>query len=62
MDEEYAAELVSALPTEAVIRIVDEMEPNEAADLLSEIHPDQVQVVLAGLEDPEGAASAAAPG
>lgn len=53
MDEEEAAELVAALPTEAVIRIVDEMEPDEAADLLGDIHPEQAQEVLAGLEDPE---------
>lgn len=53
MDEEEAAELVASLPTEAVIRIVDEMEPDEAADLLGDIHPDQAQMVLAGLEDPD---------
>jgi magnesium transporter len=53
LDDEAAAELVAALPTEAVIRIVDEMEPDEAADLLGDIHPQQAEVVLAGLEDPE---------
>ncbi len=53
MDEEEAAELVATLPTEAVIRIVDEMEPDEAADLLGDLHPDQAQAVLAGLEDPD---------
>ena len=53
MDNEEAAELVAALSTEAIIRIVDEMEPDEAADLLGDIHPQQAQEVLAGLEDPE---------
>jgi magnesium transporter len=53
LDEETAAELVSALPTPTVIRIVDQMEPDEAADLLGDIHPQQAEVVLAGLEDPE---------
>ncbi|HEM60989.1 MAG TPA: magnesium transporter [Chloroflexi bacterium] len=51
LHDEEAAELVKALPTDAVIRIVDEMEPDEAADLLGDLHPDQAQVVLAGLED-----------
>jgi Mg/Co/Ni transporter MgtE len=45
-------ELVAALPTETVIRMVDKMEPDEAADLLGDIHPEQVQAVLVGLEDP----------
>ncbi len=36
-----------------IIRIVDEMEPDEAADLLGDINPEQAQVVLAGLEDPD---------
>jgi magnesium transporter len=53
MDEEEAAELVAALPTDTIIRIVDEMEPDEAADLLGDIHPEQAQAVLAGLEDPD---------
>jgi magnesium transporter len=53
LDDEEAAELVAALPTETIIRIVDEMEPDEAADLLGDIHPEQAQAVLAGLEDPD---------
>ena len=53
LDEEAAAELAAVLPTEALIRIVDEMEPDEAADLLGDIHPEQAQLVLEGLEDPE---------
>lgn len=53
LDDEEAAELVSALPMETVIRIVDKMEPDKAADLLGDIHPQQAQTVLAGLEDPD---------
>ncbi|UCC86417.1 MAG: magnesium transporter [Anaerolineales bacterium] len=53
LDEEEAAELVAALSTEAIIRIVDEMEPDEAADLLGDIHPEQAQADLAGLEEPD---------
>jgi magnesium transporter len=53
LDDEEAAELVASLSTEAIIRIVDEMEPDEAADLLGDIHPDQAQAVLAGLEEPD---------
>ncbi len=53
LDDEAAAELVAALSAEAVIRIVDQMEPDEAADLLGDIHPQQAEVVLAGLEDPD---------
>lgn len=53
LDDEEAAELVAALSTETIIRIVDEMEPDEAADLLGDIHPEQAQAVLAGLEDPD---------
>jgi len=53
LDDEAAAELISALPSEAVIRIVDQMQPDKAADLLGDIHPQQAEIVLAGLEDPE---------
>jgi magnesium transporter len=44
---------VATLPTDALIRIVDKMEPDEAADLLGDIHPQRAQAVLAGLEDPD---------
>jgi magnesium transporter len=53
LDDEAAAELVAVLPTADVIRIVDQMEPDKAADLLGDIHPQQAEVVLAGMEDPE---------
>jgi Mg/Co/Ni transporter MgtE len=53
LEDGEAAEIVAALPTETVVRIVDEMEPDEAADLLGDIHPAQAEMVLAGLEDPD---------
>ncbi len=53
LEDEEVAELAEVLPVEALIRIVDEMEPDEAADLLGDLPHEQVQVVLAGLEDPD---------
>jgi magnesium transporter len=53
LDDEEAVELLVALPTATAIRIMDEMEPDEAADLLSGLEPEQAQVMLAGLEDPD---------
>ena len=53
LEDEEAARLVGNLPPDTAIRIVEEMEPDEVADLLSEIQPQQVQTILAGLEDPE---------
>lgn len=39
LDDEEAAELMAALPVETIIRTVDEMAPDEAADLLAEMEP-----------------------
>jgi magnesium transporter len=41
------------LPAATVIPIVDEMEPDEAADLLGDIEPEHAQAILAGLDDPD---------
>jgi len=41
------------MPTSDVISIVDEMEPDEAADLLGELDPEKAKAILAGLEDPD---------
>jgi magnesium transporter len=53
LEDEDAARIAETLPRETVIRIIDEMEPDEAADLLSELRPQIVDALLAGLEDPD---------
>jgi len=53
LDDEEAAQIAASLSSEALIRIVDEMEPDEAADLLGDLPREQMEIVLAGLEDPE---------
>jgi magnesium transporter len=53
LDDEEAAEIAAGLSPEALIRVVDEMEPDEAADLLGDLPRDRMEIVLAGLEDPE---------
>lgn len=53
MNDHEAADLATSLSPEALIRIVDEMEPDEAADLLGDIHPEYARAILDGLEDPE---------
>ena len=51
LEDSDAAELASALPDAVIIPIMNEMEPDEAADLLGDIHPEQVQSMLTGMEE-----------
>ncbi|HLF25954.1 MAG TPA: magnesium transporter [Anaerolineae bacterium] len=53
LEDEDAAEVAEHLDADTLSRIVDEMEPDEAADLLGDLPKEQVNQVLARLEDPE---------
>ena len=50
MYDEDAAELAVQLPIATLVRIVDEMEPDEAADLLDDLDPRQADIILAQVE------------
>ena len=45
--------MVAALPPATAVRIIDEMEPDEVADLLGDMTPDQASDLLDRLEDTE---------
>ncbi len=53
LEDEDAADVAEHLDAETLSRIIDEMEPDEAADLLGDLPKEQVDQVLARLEDPD---------
>jgi magnesium transporter len=48
--DQDVAEVAVQLPMATLVRIVDEMEPDEAADLLDDLDPKQADLILAQLE------------
>lgn len=53
LEDEEAANVAERLDADTLSRIVSEMEPDEAADLLGDLSKEQVDQVLALLDDPD---------
>jgi len=51
LDDPETAKLAASLPIDIIARIIDEMEPDKAADLLGDLTDQQKQAVLARLHD-----------